>query len=80
MEPLSTTVFSALAKGIAGQVGTQMAGPVAKRLKQRLLGDPGQKALTRAIERAYENTRATHGRRIPVCQGELRPTARSKSV
>ncbi len=53
--------MSTLAKAVLTQTGKELAGTVTKELKQRVLGDPEQRAMERALKRAYETTRASHG-------------------
>lgn len=61
MEPLSATVLSSIANVVLAQVGKELAGTAVQGLKRRVTGDPEQKALERALERAYDTTRAAHG-------------------
>ncbi|HZN18712.1 MAG TPA: NACHT domain-containing protein [Micromonosporaceae bacterium] len=61
MEPLSATALSAIANAVLAQVGKELAGTAVQGLKRRVTGDPEQKALGRALERAYDVTRAAHG-------------------
>src|SRR5262249_16187161 len=53
-------VAAAVAKAAAAKVGGQMAGSAGEGAKELLLGDPEQKALAAALERAYDRTVTAH--------------------
>lgn len=61
MEPLPSSLLLNIAKAVLGQVAAKLAEPAAKGLRRRVFGDPEQRALERALQRAYDTTRATHG-------------------
>ncbi|MEU8181379.1 HEAT repeat domain-containing protein [Micromonospora sp. NPDC049047] len=64
MEPLSSNVLSALAKAIMAQVGKELSGAAVAGLRTRITGFREQKALERALQRAFAATQARHGRRL----------------
>jgi hypothetical protein len=53
--------LSAIAKAVLSQAGKELAATAGKGLKQRVLGDPEQKALQRALARAYASMQALNG-------------------
>lgn len=61
MEPLPSSLLLAVARAVLGQVAQRLTEPALKGLRVRVFGDPEQRALGAALERAYEATRAEHG-------------------
>jgi hypothetical protein len=53
VEPLTGPVLAAVVNAIASHVSGQLTGAMVKGLRSRILGNPEQKALGRALERAY---------------------------
>src|SRR3954471_11584237 len=62
MEPVLGALLLAAGKAIAASVATQAAGPTGKSLKNKVLGDPETKAITEALDRAWDRTNKSHQR------------------
>ncbi len=62
MGPVLGALLLAAGKAIAASVATQAAGPAGKSLKKKVLGDPEVKAITEALERAWDRTSKSHQR------------------
>ena len=56
--------MSAVAKSVLSQVAKELAAPAVKGVKARVLGDPEQQALERALRRAFAEVEGSHGRRL----------------
>ncbi|GAB3819711.1 hypothetical protein GCM10027605_74310 [Micromonospora zhanjiangensis] len=55
---------AALAKAIGSRVGAELGGSLVKGAKVRILGDPEQKALQRALQRAFSQVQDEFGDRL----------------
>ena len=62
VEPLSGAVLAAVAKAVAAKAGVELGKAGLTELKKRVLGDPAEKALARALGRAYASTVSSYGK------------------
>jgi len=61
VEVLAGALLITVAKSVAAKAGAELGRAGFKELKNRVLGDPEEKALARALERAYARMVASHG-------------------
>ncbi|MFD0820409.1 NACHT domain-containing protein, partial [Micromonospora zhanjiangensis] len=61
---LVSMATAALAKAIGSRVGAELGGSLVKGAKVRILGDPEQKALQRALQRAFSQVQDEFGDRL----------------
>src|SRR5215475_14518359 len=61
MDALSGPILATVSKAVAAKVGGQLVVAAAQGAKKRVLGDPAEKALKRALQRAYDRMLAGHG-------------------